>query len=208
MSRPAIGAGMLDGEPDQRFDQRAEHDFAGDGLRRLDDGGDVQLPNRGVDRRRRRERRRLDAKMRVQCVELPDLAVRSPAEIAGPAALQIGVRDRRRSRAPRRSAPRSRGRALRRGRSRAHAPTGWPLRTAARRRARGRRAARSRQRPAPCGRRSSRGSAAPTPRAADECASQGLEVRRPHRRRKPIARRRSCERGVEMVLGDLEERRP
>ena len=89
--QPAIRSGALQRDPHQRLDQPGQQHLAGDGLRCLDHGRDIQLGNRGARRRDGRAIRR--EQPRMQPLELPDFGVGTPAQIAIAGVQQIGVSD-------------------------------------------------------------------------------------------------------------------
>ena len=172
----SLGAGLLDRGAHERVDQLFQNDLARDGLRHLDHGREVEVFDRRSDRARRAGRWLLPPQVRIQLVELPHLAVGSPAQIAVAGVAQIEMRDLSRSRAPRRSARRVRRRAPRCGRSRWRAPSGWPVRRGARRRARGLRGGRSPRRPARRGSRNSPGNCSAQISSCSVMRGQRLEV--------------------------------
>ena len=77
-----VGAGVLDGDAHQRVDQFLEHDLAGDRLRNLDHGRQIEVfdrraivligPTSGFR-----------PQLRMEPIELPYLALGAPAQVAG-----------------------------------------------------------------------------------------------------------------------------
>ena len=130
----SLRASLLNGSAHERVDQFFENDFAGDGLRHLDHGREVELfdgrPNRaGWDRGGAPGLSGMDT-----LVELPHLGVGAPTQIAvAGVPADTGGRSLR-GRGPRRSGRRARRPAPHGERSRWRAPSGWPVRRDARRR--------------------------------------------------------------------------
>src|SRR5882757_5645656 len=85
----ALGAGMLDRDPQQRLDELTEDDLTGHRLRGLEHRPDIQP----VDRRANGSGGRCGdwcvAEMGMKLFELPHLAIGSPTQIAVAGALQI-----------------------------------------------------------------------------------------------------------------------
>jgi hypothetical protein len=85
---------VLDRKRHQRVDQLLKDDLARHRLGYFDHGGEVQVLDRRPHGRRGTRHRRLLAEMRIGLVELPHLALGAPAAIAVPGIAQIGVGDR------------------------------------------------------------------------------------------------------------------
>src|SRR5215469_18476182 len=85
---------MFDRYPHQGLDELVENDLARHGLRGLDYRPDIQLRNRRADGGNGRKRSSFLIRRRVRSVDLPDLAVGAPAQIAVAGVSQIGVGDR------------------------------------------------------------------------------------------------------------------
>ena len=84
---------MLDRGTHQRIEQLFEHDLARDGLRHLDHGREIEVFDRCADRARRSSGGLFRPQVRVELIELPDLAICAPAEIAVTGIAQVGLRD-------------------------------------------------------------------------------------------------------------------
>src|ERR1700691_6422689 len=89
-----LGAGMLDGNPQQRLDELTEDDLAGHRLRSLDHRPDIQLLDGCANGGGRRRRGWCVAEMRMKLFELPYLTGRTPAHVTLPRVPQAGVGDR------------------------------------------------------------------------------------------------------------------
>src|SRR5215470_8943606 len=89
----ALGAGMLERERHQGFDQALQNDLTGDGLRGRDHRADIELLDRGADGGSRQRRSRCLGEPWVLLVELAYLAQSAPAQIAMSRVPQIGVSD-------------------------------------------------------------------------------------------------------------------
>ena len=205
INKTSFGAGLLERRAHERVDQLLQHDLARDGLRDLDHRREIEVFDRCRDRACRSRCAALPClSCGYSCIELPHLAVGSPAEIA--VAGRFADRDARssRSRAPRRSARRARWRAPRCGQSRLRWPSGWPVRKGAWHRARGLRSGRSPRRPARRGSRNSPGNARAqtssclwwAARASRCCCRWSADAR--------IAGCRVAERTVEVILRRFE----
>jgi hypothetical protein len=84
---------MLDRDPHQCLDQVFEDNLTRHGLRSLDYRLDVQLRDGRANRGGAGGRDSFLLQVRVAFVELPDLAMRAPLEIAAPGVPEIDVRD-------------------------------------------------------------------------------------------------------------------
>ena len=89
----SLGSGLLDRGAHQRLDQLFQNDFARHGLRHLDDRREVQMLNRRPDRGRRAGNSLVLPEVRMKLLELPHLAVGSPAKIPVAGVAQIEMRD-------------------------------------------------------------------------------------------------------------------
>src|SRR5579863_10406849 len=89
----ALRAGVFERDRHQDFDEPVEKDLAGYGLRGFGHRPDVQLLEGRVDRAGRGPDRML-AQVRMELLELPNLALGAPAEITVHGVLQIGVSNR------------------------------------------------------------------------------------------------------------------
>src|SRR2546428_3858878 len=85
--------GMLDGGAEQHLDQLPEHDLARNRLRDLEDCSEVQMLDGRPDGAPRIGRQLLRAEMGMKVIELPHLAVGTPAQIAVPRLPQIYLGD-------------------------------------------------------------------------------------------------------------------
>src|SRR5712671_5877023 len=92
--QPTLGAGMFDGDPQQRLDELTEDDLAGHRLRSLEHRPDIQLLDWRANGSGGRCRYWCVAEMRMKLFELPHLSGRAPAKIAAPRLPQTGVGDR------------------------------------------------------------------------------------------------------------------
>ena len=126
--QPSFGAGVLDRRAHERVDQLVQDDLARHRLRDFDDRREIEMFDRRPDRARRTGRRLFLAEMRIELIELPHLAVGSPAQIAVAGVSQIQLRELLEAPAPRKSARPVRWRAPRCGQSRLPGPSGWPVR--------------------------------------------------------------------------------
>src|SRR6516162_10502860 len=90
----SLGAGVLDGRAQEPVDQLFQNHLAGNGLRHLDHGREVELFDRRLDRARWTRRPLVLPQSRMELIELPHLSVGSPSEIAGSGLPQISVCDR------------------------------------------------------------------------------------------------------------------
>src|SRR5438094_6263780 len=84
---------MLERGAHQLVEQLFQDNCARDRLRQLDHGREVEVFDRRPDRARRTGNSRLIPKLWIYLIELPYLAIRSPAEIAVPGISQIGMRN-------------------------------------------------------------------------------------------------------------------
>ena len=89
----ALGARMLDRGAHDRDEQLLLHDCAGDRLRQLDDGREVELFDGRPDRARRTARSFILPEERIHLVELPHLAVGSPTQVAVAGVSKVEMRD-------------------------------------------------------------------------------------------------------------------
>src|SRR3954451_3330511 len=87
-----VGARVLEGGAEQRVDEVLPHDLAGDRLRDLEDGGELEVFDGRTDRAPRARHRRLVPELRIELIELPHLAIGSPTEVAVPGVSQVEVR--------------------------------------------------------------------------------------------------------------------
>src|SRR4030088_1603452 len=87
-----LGAGMLDRDPQQRFDELTEDDLAGHRLRSLDHRSDIQLLDGRANGGGGRCRDCCVAEMWMKLFELPHLAIGAPSDIAVARVPPIDVR--------------------------------------------------------------------------------------------------------------------
>src|SRR5262249_56463467 len=80
---------MLHGRAHELIDELFQSHLAGNGLRHLDDGRDVELLDRGFDRAHWTRRALVLPQARMELIELPHLAVSSPTHIAAPCVCQV-----------------------------------------------------------------------------------------------------------------------
>ena len=87
--KAALGPRLLEGDSQHCVDQLLEDDFAGDRLRHLDDGGEVEMFDGRLDRACRNRCWFVVPQVWKELIELPNLAVSPPAEIAASGILQV-----------------------------------------------------------------------------------------------------------------------
>src|SRR6516162_10414789 len=83
----SFGAGLLDSRPHEPVDELFQYHFAGNGLRRLDHGREIEMFDRRFDRARWPLRALALPQPRMQLIELPHLSVGAPSEITIPRVL-------------------------------------------------------------------------------------------------------------------------
>src|ERR1700757_4755830 len=88
----SLGTRLLHRRAYERVEQFLQDDLARDGLRHLDHGREVEVLNGRRNRACRCGRRLFGSEAWMDCVEVPHLAVRSPAEIAVASVSQIRAR--------------------------------------------------------------------------------------------------------------------
>ena len=84
---------MLDRGTHQRVEQPFEDYLSRDGLRHFDDGREVELFHRGVDRASRSSGGILRLQVWMELIELPNLSICAPSVIAITGVSQIGTSD-------------------------------------------------------------------------------------------------------------------
>src|SRR5262249_51089693 len=89
----SFGTSVLDRGTHQRVEQLFKDHFAGNGLRDLDHGRQVELFERGVDRPSRNCGGVSYSQVRIELIELPDLPIGAPTEIAVTGISQVRMRD-------------------------------------------------------------------------------------------------------------------
>ena len=87
----SVAAGVLERNHHERVDQFLQVDFAGHRLRHFHDGGELQLLDRRPDRSVGLWRLRLLPQIGMGLVQMADLAVGAPAQIAGPRVPKVRV---------------------------------------------------------------------------------------------------------------------
>src|SRR5215510_8726087 len=88
-----LGTRMLDRQAHERIDRSFQHHLAGDCLRHLDHGREVEMLDRCLDRARWTRRTLVLPQPRIELIELPRLSVGSPPDIATPCVSQVDTRD-------------------------------------------------------------------------------------------------------------------
>src|SRR6516162_7000369 len=85
----SLGAGVLDGRAQEPVDQLFQNHLTGNSLRHFDYGREVELFDRRLDRARWTRRALVLPQPRMELIELPNLSVGSPSEIALPCLSQV-----------------------------------------------------------------------------------------------------------------------
>src|SRR5215475_1343368 len=88
-----LGTRMLDRQAHERIDRSFQHHLAGDCLRHLDHGREVEMLDRCLDRARWTRRALLLTQPRMELIELPHLSVGAPPDVATPRVSQVDMRD-------------------------------------------------------------------------------------------------------------------
>jgi hypothetical protein len=89
----SLGSGVLDGRAHEPVDQLFQNHFAGDGLRYLNHGREVELFDQCLDRTAWSRRALVPPQPRMKLIKLPHLSVCSPSEIAPPRIPKVQMRD-------------------------------------------------------------------------------------------------------------------
>src|SRR5215471_3589748 len=89
--QPAHGARLLDCGAHEGLEQLFQDDVTRYCLRHFDDGGEIQMFNRGFDCTRQTRHALVQSQPRMELIELPHLSVRSPAQIALPRVSEMSV---------------------------------------------------------------------------------------------------------------------
>src|SRR5262245_9312426 len=91
--QPSLGAGLLDRRAHELVDELFQHYLAGNGLRHIDHGREIELFDRCFDRARWTRRALVLPQPRMQLIELPHLSVGAPTQIAPPRVSQVEMRN-------------------------------------------------------------------------------------------------------------------
>src|SRR6516165_10209625 len=89
----SFGAGLLDSRVHEPVDEFFQNHFAGNGLRHLDHGREIEMFDRRFDRTRRSRRTPVLPQSRMEPVELPHLSICPPSQIAVPCVFQVEMRN-------------------------------------------------------------------------------------------------------------------
>src|ERR1700757_3126181 len=85
----SFGAGVLEGRAHEFVDELFQNHFAGERLRDFDHRGKIKMLDRCLDRARWPPRAFVLPQPRMQLIELPDLSVCAPSQIAPPRVSEV-----------------------------------------------------------------------------------------------------------------------